>query len=217
MSGPTVVVLAKEPMPGLVKTRLTPPCTPAQAAGLAEAALADTLDAVLALADVRPVLALRGRPGPWCPPKVPVLPQRGHGLDQRIAVALDDAVALAGGPVLLVGMDTPQLTAHDLADAHRQLCSADAVLGDAADGGWWLLGLHAPDPALLLGVPMSASDTGARQRERLRAHGLRVASAPVLRDVDTVADCAEVAALAPGGRFAATWREVCSQLERGAA
>ena len=213
----TVVVLAKEPVPGLVKTRMTPPCTPVQAARLAEAALADTLDAVLALPGVRPLLALRGRPGPWCPPGLPVVGQRGDGLDARIAAAMDDAATRHGGPVMLVGMDTPQLTAAQLADAADQLAAADAVLGAAADGGWWLLGLHRPDPALLHGVPMSADDTGARQRDRLRQHGLRVAEAPVLRDVDTVADCAEVAALAPTGRFAAVWAAVSAELALGVA
>ena len=75
------------------------------------------------------------------------------------------------------------------------------MFGPAEDGGFWLLGLREPDPALLLGVPMSRADTGARQLARLR--GLRVATVRTLRDVDTADDVVRVAAQAPGTRFAA--------------
>src|SRR6266487_545325 len=71
----TVIVLAKAPVPGRVKTRLSPPFTPAQAARLAEAALADTLETVLSTASANPVLALDGEPGAWLPPGLTVTPQ----------------------------------------------------------------------------------------------------------------------------------------------
>lgn len=98
-------------------------------------------------------------------------------------------------------MDTPQVT-PELLDVDFTGC--DAWFGPAADGGFWALGLADPGPAeaLLRGVPMSTPETGAVQRERLRAAGLRVRELPCLRDVDTAADAAEVAALAPTGRFA---------------
>jgi len=64
----TLLVIAKQPLPGRVKTRLVPPCTPGQAAALAEAALADTLHTVLAAPARRRVLVLDGEPGPWLPP-----------------------------------------------------------------------------------------------------------------------------------------------------
>ena len=104
-----VLVIAKAPVPGRSKTRLCPPCTPEQAARVAEAALGDTLAAVLATPGIRPVLALDGAPGPWLPPGFDVVPQRGVGLDERLACAFEDA----GGASFLVGMDTPQLTPHD--------------------------------------------------------------------------------------------------------
>lgn len=198
----TLLVIAKEPVPGRVKSRLTPPYTPAQAAALAEAALADTLDTVAATPAARRVLALAGRPGPWLPGGFEVIPQRGAGLDERLAHAFADA----GGPAVLIGMDTPQATPGMLAGAARALQDADAVFGPADDGGWWLLGLRRPDPALLLGVPTSRPDTGARQLDRLR--GLRVRTLPTLTDVDTAADAACVAARAPGTRFAAALRAV---------
>ncbi|WP_079047717.1 TIGR04282 family arsenosugar biosynthesis glycosyltransferase [Streptomyces hirsutus] len=192
----TLLVIAKEPRPGRVKTRLTPPFTPGQAAELAEAALVDTLHAVAATPASRRVLVLDGAPGPWLPPGFDVVPQCAGGLDERLA----DAFARCDGPALLIGMDTPQVTPELLT---VDFTDCDAHFGPAEDGGFWALGLARPDPALLRGVPMSTPGTGAAQRNRLLAAGLRVRDLPPLRDVDTAADAHAVAALAPHGRFAA--------------
>jgi glycosyltransferase A (GT-A) superfamily protein (DUF2064 family) len=201
----TLLVIAKQPVPGLVKTRLVPPCSYEQAAALAEAALADTLRAVLVAPARRRVLVLEGRPGPWLPAGFDVVPQCGGPLDERLAAAFADA----DGPALLIGMDTPQVTPDLLTvDWH----AADAVFGPAADGGFWALGLRVPDPALLRGVPMSTTVTGAVQRARLLAAGLRVADLPQLRDVDTAADAVAVARRAPRTRFAARARELTTVL-----
>ncbi|MEV5508925.1 TIGR04282 family arsenosugar biosynthesis glycosyltransferase [Streptomyces orinoci] len=200
-AGPTtLLVVAKEPVPGRVKTRLTPPYTPAEAATLAEAALADTLWAVRAMPARRRVLVLDGRPGPWLPPGFEVVPQCAGGLDERLAAAFADCT----GPALLVGMDTPHLTPRLLAPALGAggWAECDAWFGPARDGGFWALGLAEPRPALLRGVPMSTARTGAVQRHRLVAAGLRVRDLPELLDVDTAADAAEVATTTPGGRFA---------------
>ncbi|MGW2963195.1 TIGR04282 family arsenosugar biosynthesis glycosyltransferase [Streptomyces sp. NPDC001220] len=192
----TLLVIAKEPRPGRVKTRLTPPFTPEQAAALAEASLTDTLHAVARTPATRRVLVLDGNPGPWLPPGFDVVPQCAGGLDARLA----DAFARCSGPALLVGMDTPQVTPALLT---VDFADCDAYFGPAEDGGFWALGLADPDPALLRGVPMSTAETGAVQRRRLVAAGLRVQDLPRLRDVDTAADAVAVAALAPHGRFAA--------------
>jgi rSAM/selenodomain-associated transferase 1 len=203
-----LLVLAKAPVAGRVKTRLCPPFTPAEAAQLAEAALRDTLAAVAQTPAVARTAVLEGQPGAWLPPSFTVLPQRGGGLDERLAAAFDDAWAQTDAPLLLVGMDTPQLTAALLTAAVDQLLSAgtDAVLGLAADGGWWALGLRRPDASLLLGVPMSTDTTGAAQRARLADAGLRVALLPVLIDVDDAEDARTVAAQCPATRFAEVHR-----------
>ncbi|GHJ40370.1 DUF2064 domain-containing protein [Streptomyces sp. TS71-3] len=199
--GTTVLVIAKEPRPGRVKTRLTPRFTPEEAAQLAAASLADTLDTVLAVPARRRVLVLDGEPGPWLPPGMEVIPQVAGGLDERLAAAFGQCT----GPALLVGMDTPQLTPALLAPAlgARAWLDCDAWFGPAEDGGFWALGLAAPDPALLRGVPMSTAGTGAAQRARLTSAGLRVRDLPLLRDVDTPDDAERVAADAPATRFAA--------------
>lgn len=203
----TLLVIAKEPLPGRVKTRLTPPFTAAEAAGLAEAALADTLDAVARTPAERRVLVLEGRPGPWLPPGFEVVPQAAGGLDERLAAAF----GRCAGPTLLIGMDTPQVTPQLLTVDWSQY---DAWFGPAVDGGFWALGLAAPDPALLRGVPMSVPVTGAVQYERLRAAGLRIGRLPVLRDVDTAEDARLVALDAPAGAFAARLARLAPAVRR---
>ncbi|WP_035126123.1 TIGR04282 family arsenosugar biosynthesis glycosyltransferase [Conexibacter woesei] len=193
---PALIVLAKAPVAGRVKTRLCPPCTPAEAAQLAAAALADTLAAVAATPGVtRRLLVLDGVAGPWVPPGFAVLPQRGGGLDERLACAFADV----GGPALLVGMDTPQVTPALLRDGLDRLARTGAVLGLAPDGGYWAIGLQRASAALFHGVPMSATDTGGAQLRRLHDQGLQVDLLPELRDVDTIADAHAVAAACPPG------------------
>ena len=202
----TLMVIAKAPVAGRSKTRLTPPCTPDQAATLARAALQDTLEAVAATPVPRRVCVLEGTPGPWLPAGFEVVAQRGGGLDERLAHAFCDV----GGPALVIGMDTPQVTPTLLADACARLGAPgiDAVLGAAPDGGYWALGLRAPDPALLRGVPMSTAGTCAAQRTRLQEHGLRVDELAPLRDVDDIEDARAVARTAPAGRFARALAQV---------
>ena len=206
----TVIVLAKAPVPGRVKTRLCPPCDPRQAAFLAEAALADTLHAVAKTRCRRRVLVLDGAPGPWLPAGFDVLPQRGDGLDERLAHAFQDV----GSGGFLIGMDTPQLTPARLTASLRALSRphVEAVLGLAVDGGWWGIGLRAPDPGVFLGVPMSSDQTGAAQRARLRSLALRVTRLPQLRDVDDFDDAISVARNAPDTRFATALRSMLQQL-----
>jgi rSAM/selenodomain-associated transferase 1 len=196
----TVVVLAKSPRPGRVKTRLCPPCDPDQAARLAEAALDDTLRCVRALPIARRVLALDGLVGEWLPDGFRVVAQRGGDLGARLARSLDGVT----GPTLVIGMDTPQLRPADLRAAFRILSGreVDAVLGHAVDGGWWSLGLKHADGRVFAGVETSTPHTGRDQLARLRAMGLSTRMLPRMRDVDTMADAHVVARLAPRSRFA---------------
>jgi glycosyltransferase A (GT-A) superfamily protein (DUF2064 family) len=192
-----ILVMAKAPVPGLVKTRLCPPCTFVEAAAIAEAALADTLDAVVSSGVDRCVVALDGSPGPWLPSGVRVVAQRGHGFDERLAAAWVDV----GGLGLQIGMDTPHVT-PDLLD---RCCAAldqpglDAVLGPATDGGWWAIGLRRADARVFRGVPMSRSTTGEHQLARLRQLELAVELLPTLTDLDDAASARAVAAALPEG------------------
>jgi glycosyltransferase A (GT-A) superfamily protein (DUF2064 family) len=202
-----VIVIAEAPVPGLVKTRLTPPLRPLEAALVAEAALADTLDVVAAVPAARRLLALDGAPGSWLPAGFDVIGQRGDGPDERLAAAFADAYAAVPLPMVLIGTDTPQVTAVMLDDAVASLESgeADAVFGPAANGGVWLLGLRRPDRSLLAGVPMNAPESGRVLLERLAGDGLRVALAPRLTDLGSFDAAEQVAAQIPASRFAAAF------------
>ncbi|MDQ2790119.1 MAG: DUF2064 domain-containing protein [Actinomycetota bacterium] len=221
-----MLVLAKAPVPGKVKTRLCPPASPDQAARIAAAAFADTVDAVLAVPDVTPVVALTGDlaqaiDGAALTEQlrtVTVLPQRGTTLGQRIAAAHADTAAVVGDrPVLQIGMDTPQVDAKLLSHCLDQLDGdgVDAALGMATDGGWWILGVRRPALAgLIADIPTSLPDTGARTLAALRADGCRLIELPELSDVDTWEDAIVVAAEVPDGRFAAAVAAAAATLER---
>lgn len=199
-----IVVLAKQPLAGRSKTRLCPPLTLQQAADVARAALLDTLSAVLDVPVRRRVVVLDGTSDELVPPSFDVITQRGGGLDERLAAAYADTFAGRSLPTLLIGMDTPQVTAPLLEQSVSALLNADGVLGPAEDGGWWAIGLHAADPQVFVGVPMSADDTGALQVARLRERGIVPFMLPVLRDIDRVDDLVAVSGAMPAASRTAT-------------
>ena len=210
--GLTVLVMAKAPVPGAVKTRLAATTGPDVASDLAAAALLDTIDAVAATPGARGHLALAGdltdatrshelrrALAGWT-----VTTQAGDGFAERLV----HAHAAAGpGPVVQVGMDTPHVTPDLLLAAADALETNDAALGPAPDGGWWVLARRDPAVAkVLAGVRMSTPTTCADTRAALSRAGHTVALTAELADVDTAEDAAAVAALAPRGRFATAWR-----------
>lgn len=201
-----VIVLAKQPVPGRVKTRLQSRFTPAEAAALAAAALADTLAAVRSSRACRRYLAFDGDPTGW-DEGFTVLPQPAGDLSARLSAAFRCVQERTpDAPVLLVGMDTPQLT-PDLLD--RSWRGADAVLGLSDDGGFWAIGLRSVEPDVVFtGVPMSTERTGAAQLARLAGLGLSVELLPPLRDVDEPPDAEHLADQYPALRFSRRHREL---------
>lgn len=211
--GVSLIVIAKEPRPGHAKTRLIPELGAVGAAAVAEACIADTLNAVAEVSSSRRVLVLDGEPGEWVPDAgFEVIPQREGGLGARLAGAFEDSGA---APAVLVGMDTPQLNEGLLTSTVASLCAegTDAVLGPASDGGYWAIGLRESDPRVFEGVPMSAAETGDHQRARLAELGLNWTELEQLRDIDTIADARAVAAVTPWTRCADALRRV--ERERG--
>ncbi|WP_446223073.1 TIGR04282 family arsenosugar biosynthesis glycosyltransferase [Nocardia sp. IBHARD005] len=215
----TLLVIAKAPIAGYAKTRLTPPLTPRDAADIAAASLLDTLDSVSRSRVAHRVIAFTGELAAAqrrteltrALSEFEVIPQRGTGFGTRLANAHADA-ARHGLPVLQIGMDTPQVGPEVLTRSARALLDggagpdgrarADAVLGLAEDGGWWALGLTEPQAArVLVDVPMSTPHTGALTREALQDCGNRVRLLPAFADVDTFDDALHVAAVT-GGHFA---------------
>lgn len=192
----TLVVIAKECVPGAVKTRLTPPLSPAGAARVAAASLDATLRTARAVRADRHLLFLQGAP-PAAAADFEVLRQPVGTLDVRLA-ALFDAMT---DRTLLIGMDTPQLDRDVLQTVLDDDSAADAWFGPATDGGFWALGMADPRGDLIRGVGMSLAGTGAMQRARLTAAGLRVRDLPTVTDADTIQSACEVAALLPGSAF----------------
>lgn len=221
-----VLVVAKSPVPGLVKTRLARSVGPEQAARLASAALLDTLETcAAAVPPAARFLALRGALDAavgadrirselrgWR-----VFAQRGADFGHRLVDAhrqVHAALPSTGHapPVVQVGMDTPQVTREALrAAAARASAAGRPALGPAEDGGWWVLASTAPvDVEGLELVPMSCPETGPRTRAVLCRNAGGVVDVPPLRDVDDVHDAQAVALACPGLRFAAAWREIAT-------
>jgi len=199
-----VTVIAKAPVPGQVKTRLSPPCTPEQTAEVAAAALADTLAAVedVARAAVaRRVLLLDGDRQSWMSTAFEVVAQRGTGLEQRLCNGFVDL-----GPGVIIGMETPHVAAALTSAVAAARRGVDSI-GLATDGGYWMIGLCAASAAianeLFDGIPMSSTHTGLAQLRRLQAHGRQVQLLPMARDLDTFDDLRAVAESGRTGSLAA--------------
>ena len=204
----TVIVLAKEPVPGRVKTRLQPAFSAGQAARLAAAALEDTVTAVRSCGATRRILAWEGDRASW-QGGFEVITQPPGTLNVRLAAAFAAAVTEPmDEPALLIGMDTPQVTAQ-LLDGDWE--GADAVLGLSEDGGFWAIGLRYGHPAGVFdAVPMSTARTGSDQLARLVDVGLSVKLLPPLRDVDRPEDVEQIAREFPGLLFSRTYQAMMS-------
>ena len=201
----TIIVLAKEPRPGRVKTRLQPHFGADEASQLAAAALQDTLATVLQADVGRRVLAWEGDASAWRH-GFELVHQPPGTLNQRLEAAFAgvwNASPDAASRALLIGMDTPQLRVPDL---EADWGGADAVLGLSQDGGFWTIGLRAGHPAgIFTGVPMSEDRTGSLQLARLRGLGLRVKVLPTKQDIDLAEDAEAVATGFPELEFSRCW------------
>ena len=199
----TVIVLAKAPQAGLAKTRLIPALGAAGAAALAARLLDDAVDRALA-AKLGPVL-LCGAPDLLHPaftrhaarPGVTLALQVGADLGERmhhaLASVLDHALT-APHQALLIGTDSPALSAALLRQAAATLATTDVVLVPALDGGYALIGLHRPAPGLFAGMAWSTPQVLAHTRQRLAAAGLRHIELPAVPDIDEPADLANLPA-----------------------
>ncbi len=114
--------------------------------------------------------------------------QVGRDLGERMAHAFTEHFAAGDGPVIAIGADAPGVTREILVDADHRLETADVVLGPAVDGGYYLLGLRSPAPLLLDAVPWGTSRVLEVTVSRCEVAHLTVATLPQLRDLDTVED-----------------------------
>jgi rSAM/selenodomain-associated transferase 2/rSAM/selenodomain-associated transferase 1 len=189
-----ICIFAKPPVAGRVKTRLAAALGPERAAALARAFLDDTIAAVRALPWAQVALASTEP----VPGDVPVLLQGEGDLGARIERVLCNALQLAPFAIA-IGADAPALPRRLLEAARDALQRADAVLGPAYDGGFYLLGLRRCPEGLLADLPWSRSDTFVRTLARLRERGLRTELIDPWFDVDRAEDLEHLRALIEGG------------------
>ena len=194
-----LVIFAKAPIAGQVKTRLCPPLTPDEAATLHGSFVLDTLERTkAAVATLKLPLArylacapsstlvffriMEERQG------VKLLDQVGEDLGARMAHVFETLFARGYQRVFIVGTDTPSLPLEQYQQAIMLLETHDLVLGPALDGGYYLIGLNQPAPGLFTGIPWSTDQVLALTQGKARALGLTTVLLAPWRDVDTIDD-----------------------------
>ncbi|MDE1975692.1 MAG: TIGR04282 family arsenosugar biosynthesis glycosyltransferase [Elusimicrobia bacterium] len=189
-----VVVFAKAPVPGRVKTRLCPPLSFGQAAQLYRAFILDTLACARSIAGVKLLVAyaddgaspelnwLKNQPG------FDFFPQEGGDLGERLVRAFDSVFQGGAGKAVIIGSDAPQIRPETIRRALDSLSESDAVLGPAEDGGYYLIGLKERRPELFQDVPWSTDKAFEETLTRARSSGLKVSLLAPMADMDTVSD-----------------------------
>jgi rSAM/selenodomain-associated transferase 1 len=194
-----VAIMAKVPAPGRVKTRLCPPLTPLQAADLARCFLQDRVEQISGIESAALLLAFTPADGAdevarLLPRRMRLVPQTGRDLGARLDRVLTDLLAEGHPGAIAVGTDSPSLPTAYLRQACAHLLdgSADVVVGPCEDGGYYLIGLRAPVPALFETMPWSTSAVLEETLARIRRLGLRLALLPAWFDVDRGEDLARL-------------------------
>ena len=203
--------MSKAPLPGRVKTRLTPPLAPEQAAELNKAFLRDTLanlglaaaqsgaaDCVVSYTPVGQEAAFDG----ILPQTTLLVPQRGDGFGERLLLTAEDLFACGFGSVCLIDSDSPTVPTEEFVEAARILREDKVVLGRSDDGGYYLLGLCAPHASLFERITWSTEVVAAETAERAREAGLPLVELATWYDVDDADSLArlraELAGSSPG-------------------
>lgn len=197
---PSVLVMAKAPRPGTVKTRLHPLLGPLRCAVLQAELISHTLELTTSMG-VRTYLAYAPGEGEdstcaLLPPGVRLIVQRGTDLGQRLTSAVVEAFADGAGPLLVIGTDAPTLTGDHLSAALTSLEHKDVALGPALDGGYYLIGMRRPHTRLFGLDPAwwSTDQVLATTRALAAEDGLSVELLHPLRDLDTPEDAAALLA-----------------------
>lgn len=194
MPRPIVVVMAKAPRAGQVKTRLVPPLTYSQAAALAGCFIRDT---VLNVRQTVDTLMIAYAPANARQDLEPILPsnvlwfqQRGDDLGERLDSVVNHLSTLGYGPVVILGADSPTLPATFVQQALEVLVSghADVTLGPTTDGGYYLVGMNSTVAGLFRNIDWSTRFTYEQTAANATALNLRLHTLPMWYDVDTPAD-----------------------------
>lgn len=187
-----IVIFAKEPVPGRVKTRLIPALGAHGAAKLASDMLARTVEEAVAARVGEPELCGDPDPVGWYQgPPIHRTSQGDGDLGQRLARAVRRILGEGENPIL-IGADCPDLDRHRLKSAAEALAAHDTVIHPALDGGYVLLGLRRFDRSLFHGIAWSTAAVGGETMERIRLLGWSLDVRETLGDVDEPGDLALV-------------------------
>jgi len=190
----SLIIFAKAPIPGEVKTRLCPPLDPDEAASLHGTLVLDAIERTKGLQGITlyvagtPDLAhpffkvMEGRYG------ARLLPQSGQDLGSRMRQVMQDAFDQGAKEVILTGTDFPTLPRAHLIEALKLIKSHDVVLGPTADGGYYLIGLRKMTPAPFEGIAWSTGAVFAETKKKIEAAGLSLGLLPKCRELDTLDD-----------------------------
>ena len=190
---PVMVMMARRPEAGRVKTRLCPPLTAEQAAMLYTAFLHDLVELLRHIPAVQPLIAYTPETDAdyfaALAPDIARRPQRGIDLSARLATITTDLFHEGAPAVVVIGSDSPALPAAYIEEAFAALTNgADLVLGPADDGGYYLVGLRQSMPVLFTNVVMSTATVLHDTLVIAEQLGLRTTLLAPWYDVDTFAD-----------------------------
>jgi rSAM/selenodomain-associated transferase 1 len=198
-SGTVIGLFAKQPIPGQVKTRLTPPLSPEQACRLYSTALQESLSRLLDT-EVTIAICYAGERS-WFQDRFPGLPliaQQGMGFGARMSNAVEELFAGGGGPVLLAGSDCPDLPLRLVNEAIDHLQQRDVVSVPCRDGGYAIIGLRQPTTELFDDIPWSTPAVLEATRRRCRELGLTYHETAGWDDLDDLADLQRLVERSPG-------------------
>ncbi|HET7601100.1 MAG TPA: TIGR04282 family arsenosugar biosynthesis glycosyltransferase [Gemmatimonadales bacterium] len=191
--GRTVLIFARAPSLGRVKTRLAAELGPAAALAIYRSLGLRTVTAARGVPEANVVVyytpaRARAAVAAWLGRDLELRPQRPGSLGRRMAAAVTDAVRAGAREVVVIGTDCPELDSATIARGFEALATCDVVLGPAHDGGYYLVGLRAPHPEIFENIPWSSPDTLRATLGAAARAGLHVALLEQRRDVDTAAD-----------------------------
>jgi len=194
-----LVMMVKAPIAGTVKTRLVPPLTHDQAAGLYRAMLSDQLEHLRALTNADLYLAftpIEAAPllEEIAPADFRCFPQHGNDLGERMSGVFDDLWSREYSAIILIGSDLPGLPLSFIQSAFQILATRGnrMVLGPSRDGGYYLIGMNQPTPEVFENMTWSHSQVLAQTLERLRAMSINPELLPAWFDLDTPDDLKEL-------------------------
>jgi uncharacterized protein len=215
----SLIIFAKKPVPGSVKTRLSPPLTGEEAAELYSCMLKDTLAMAAGLDGVTPVLYFQDEQGAAeyfsaLAPETESFPQEGADLGERMKSAFIDRFACGFGEVAIIGSDSPDLPPEHIFESFNLLADeqVDLILGPAEDGGYYLMGLKMVRDELFCGIPWSSGEVLAATVEKAKGLRLGVSFLPMWHDIDTAADLGRQELLTPDSPAARTREFIISKL-----